>query len=126
MIIGIGTDIVEIARLQGILERQGDAFAKRILHDHEYVTFQSLAATKTAAWLAKRFATKEAVAKALGTGIGKYVCLQDIETRHDGLGKPELLLHGITAETAVKKGVHNLQVSIADEQAYAVAFVVLS
>lgn len=126
MIIGIGTDIVEIVRLQRILERQGEAFAKRVLHDHEYATFCKLPTNKTAAWLAKRFATKEAVAKAFGTGIGQHVRLQDIETQHDALGKPVLQLHGVTAETALQKGVSELQVSVADEQTYAVAFVVIT
>lgn len=131
MISGIGTDIVDIARIRKVLVRQGRAFAKRILHEHEYAVFQQrfnpcdVPTQQMVAWLAKRFATKEAVSKALGTGIGEHVRLQDIETIHDALGKPDVCLHGITATTAQRQGVQSVQLSLADEQAYAVAFVVM-
>ena len=66
MVIGIGTDIVEIARIADVLDRQGDAFVQRILTHSEQKQYQ--ASKQKAAFLAKRFAAKEAVAKALGTG----------------------------------------------------------
>ena len=66
-IIGIGTDIVEISRIEALLERHPQRFAERILHAQELATFGQV--TAKAAWLAKRFATKEAVAKARGCGF---------------------------------------------------------
>jgi holo-[acyl-carrier protein] synthase len=121
-IIGIGTDIVEIARIEQMLERHPERFAERILHPAELERFRHVA--NKAAWLAKRFATKEAVAKALGTGIGKDVRLQEIETVHDGRGKPSVQLHGATLVFADVLGVAVLELSVADERSHALAFVI--
>lgn len=123
-IIGIGTDIVEIARLAATLQRHPVRFPERILHPSELARFATQA--NPAAWLAKRFATKEALAKALGTGIGKEVRLQEIETTHDPRGKPLLQLHGVTLETATAMGVTSCQLSVADERTHALAFVIVS
>lgn len=123
-IIGIGTDIVEIARIEQMLARHPDRFAARILHPAERERFASV--THKAAWLAKRFATKEAVAKALGTGIGMDARFHEIETTHDPRGKPVICLHGATLATATALGVTSCQLSVADERTHAVAFVVLS
>lgn len=123
-IIGIGTDIVEIARIERILERHPERFAGRILHPAELERFTAV--SNKAAWLAKRFATKEAVAKALGTGIGEDVQLQEIGTTHDERGKPVLRLYGRTLATADALGVTALELSVADERTHAVAFVVLT
>lgn len=123
-ILGIGTDIVEIARIEQMLTRHPERLAARILHPNELECFASQA--NPAAWLAKRFATKEAFAKAIGTGIGKDVRLQDIETTHDSRGKPLLQLHGVTLATATALGVISLHLSVADERTHAVAFVILS
>jgi len=124
-LLGIGTDIVEVARMQQLLQRQAERAAARILHPLEYERFQMLAPDKQPAWLAKRFATKEALAKALGTGIGEYAQLCDIETRHSEQGKPELYLHGVTQATADCMGVNEIALTLADERHYAVAFVIL-
>lgn len=123
-ILGIGTDIVEIARLAATLQRHPVRFPERILHPNERERFASQ--TNPAAWLAKRFATKEALAKALGTGIGKEVRLQEIETTHDSRGKPLLQLHGVTLATATTLGVTSCQLSVADERTHALAFVIVS
>ncbi|TXH70710.1 MAG: holo-ACP synthase [Thiothrix sp.] len=122
-IIGIGTDIGEITRIERLLERQSERFLERILHPHERQRFDTI--QNPAAWLAKRFATKEAVAKALGTGIGKDASFFEIETSHDALGKPSVQLHGTALAMAERLGVQELQVSLADERDYAVAFVIL-
>jgi holo-[acyl-carrier protein] synthase len=122
-IIGIGTDIVEISRIEQMLERHPERFVERILHPTELRRFATL--VNHAAWLAKRFATKEAVAKALGTGIGKDTRLQEIETTHDARGKPILQLHGVTLATATALGVTSMELSVADERSHAVAFVIL-
>lgn len=122
-IIGIGTDIVEIARLEQVLARHAARFTERILHPDEQARF--VAHPQQAKWLAKRFATKEAVAKALGTGIGKQAHFSDIETLHDARGKPLLRLHGVTLATATELGVTSMELSVSDERTHAVAFVVL-
>lgn len=122
-IIGIGTDIVAIARIEQMLERHPERFAERILHPTELEYLSTL--TSKAAWLAKRFATKEAVAKALGTGIGKETRFQEIETIHDARGKPVVQLHGVTLATATALGVTAAELSVADERSHAVAFVIL-
>ena len=123
-IIGIGTDIVEISRLEATLQRHPARFPARILHPAELQRFATQA--HPAAWLAKRFATKEAVAKALGTGIGKETRLQEIETTHDARGKPILQLHGVTLATATALGVTSMELSVADERTHALAFVMLA
>lgn len=123
-IIGIGTDIVAVERIAHMLERHPERFAERILHPAELKRFA--AASNKAAWLAKRFATKEAVAKALGTGIGKDARLQEIETTHNERGKPLLELYGTTLATAKALGVTAMELSVADEHAYVVAFVILT
>ncbi|PID99912.1 MAG: holo-ACP synthase [Thiothrix nivea] len=125
-IIGIGTDIVEIARIERLMWGGNERFLRRILHEREYRHFQQISCGRQAAWLAKRFATKEACAKALGTGIGKHAQLTEIETRHDTLGKPYLVLHGTTQATAERLGAGSWSLSLADERTHAVAFVVLS
>lgn len=122
-ILGIGTDIVEIVRMEGLLERHPERFIERILHPHELAKLKGM--SQQAAWLAKRFATKEAVAKALGTGIGQAASFTEIETRHTDLGQPQVHLHGTALATAERLGVQTIQVSLADERAYAVAFVIL-
>lgn len=122
-ILGVGTDIVEIKRIERLLEHQAERFIERILHPHEIETFKAI--NQKAAWLAKRFATKEAVAKALGTGIGKDASFFEIETSHSELGKPHVHLHGTALAKAERLGVQEIQASLADERDYAVAFVIL-
>ena len=124
MIFGIGTDIVRIQRLRADLERYGERFARRILADEELVEFRQ--AAQQAHFLAKRFAAKEAVVKALGTGFRAGISLHDIAVGHDDRGKPLLVfserLITYLAERGVADGGH---LSLSDEQEYAVAFVVL-
>lgn len=123
-IIGIGTDIVEITRMERMLERHPQRFAERILHPAELERFAAV--RNKAAWLAKRFATKEAVAKALGSGIGQDVQWREIGTTHDERGKPVLRLFGRTLATADALGVTAVELSVADERTHAVAFVILT
>ena len=123
-LIGIGTDIIQIDRIRNSMERHGIAFAKRILHPNELVIFAER--NNDIAYLAKRFAAKEALAKALGTGIAQGVAFVDIETNNNQQGKPELLLHGKTQAKADELGVKKSHLSLSDEKEYAVAYVVLS
>lgn len=123
MIHGIGTDIVEVSRIEESLVRFGDAFAERILTEQEWLSF-SQSNTK-ARFLAKRFAAKEAFAKALGTGLRAPASFQNIGVTHDDLGKPVLILAPILQKALDQKKITQMHLSISDEKALAVAFVVL-
>jgi holo-[acyl-carrier protein] synthase len=123
MIYGIGTDIVKVARMRDNLERFGERFARRILTDLELEEF--LADKRPAQFLAKRFAAKEAVVKALGTGFRDGIKLSDIRVTHDDAGKPGLSCSGRTEALMRKLGVAESHLSLADEYEYSVAFVIL-
>ena len=123
MILGIGTDLVEIDRIRAALERHGARLADRLLGPEER---ERLPSHDPAAWLAKRFATKEAVAKALGTGFRHGLRLTDIQTRHDRNGRPEVVLGGRAREIFEQMGAGQLSLSVSDERSYALAFVVIS
>ena len=123
MIYGIGTDIVEVSRIEDGLARFGDAYAQRILTETEWLEYGQ--SQVKARFLAKRFAAKEACAKALGTGVRTPASLQNIGVAHDDLGKPVLVLAPPLKEWADARGIRNLHLSISDEKALAVAFVVL-
>ncbi|OED41107.1 holo-ACP synthase [Endozoicomonas sp. (ex Bugula neritina AB1)] len=122
MIVGIGTDIVQIERISASLEKLGDGFAKRILTETEFEIFRR--SPQPAAFLAKRFAVKEAASKALGTGIGK-VSFQHLEVSNNALGAPVLTFSGYAAQLQKQRGITQLHLSISDEKDSAIAFVVL-
>lgn len=123
MIYGIGTDIVEVSRIEQSLARFGDAFARRILTVDEYPEFE-LSQVK-ARFLAKRFAAKEAFGKALGTGLRAPVAMQHIGVGHSDLGKPVLVLAPELQVWVEERGIRFMHISISDEKALAVAFVIL-
>lgn len=123
MIYGIGTDLVEVARIQDSLDRFGDHFALRVLSEREMQEFH-LSNTK-ARFLAKRFAAKEAFAKALGTGIRKPATFENIGIGHDDLGKPVFDLAPELQACLEIKSIQFAYLSISDEKAFATAFVVL-
>ncbi|MEZ5529148.1 MAG: holo-ACP synthase [Porticoccaceae bacterium] len=123
MIVAIGTDIVEIARIRGVLERHGRSFAQRILCPRELLRFDQH--SNPPAYLAKRFAAKEALVKALGTGIGK-VSWQDMEVANNEAGAPYFILGGAAQSLMEELRADEALLSLSDEQEYALAFVVLS
>ena len=123
MIFGIGTDIVEVARIKLALERQGNAFAERILSPAEYHTF--LEKNASATFLAKRFAAKEAAAKAFGSGFRDGLSLQHIEVKNDRQGRPSLNFYARAKNLVSINQITNVQLSLADEKDYAIAFVTL-
>lgn len=123
MIHGIGTDIVRIGRVQAVLDRHGTAFARRILHADELDEFQ--ASRMPARLLAKRFAAKEALVKALGTGLRDGVILPDIAIDHDAAGQPRVRYQGRVGELVRGAGISGSMLSLSDEQDYVVAFAVL-
>jgi holo-[acyl-carrier protein] synthase len=123
MIFGIGTDIVRISRIQKSLDRYGERFSRRILAGQELDDFQRT--LHPARFLARRFAAKEAVVKAYGTGFTQGMTFRDIVVSHDVAGKPLLLLSGRALELQQEMGIGETFISISDEQEYAVAFVTL-
>ncbi|CDH26037.1 holo-ACP synthase [Xenorhabdus bovienii] len=122
-IVGLGTDIVEISRVEEIVERSGERLAKRVLSDREWQQYQQH--NQQIRFLAKRFAVKEAAAKALGTGIRNGLAFNQFEVINDPLGKPTLKLHGEAETLADKLNVRSLHVTLADERRYACATVIL-
>lgn len=123
MIFGIGTDIVRVSRLKHDLERFGVRFAERILTADELVEFHRQ--TNKANFLARRFAAKEAAAKALGTGFAQGLQLHHIGVTHDTWGKPQLVFTDRALEFLQERGVTTAHISLADEADHAVAFVTL-
>lgn len=124
MIYGIGTDIVSIERMRTNLERFGERFAERILTHEELEEFKDV--VNHAHFLAKRFAAKEAVAKAMGTGFIDGLSLRHIGVAHNTLGKPVLKFSGRAEEFVQREKIVLSHISLADEIDYAVAFVTLS
>ena len=122
-ILGIGTDLVKISRIKRLVDKYQTGFAERILHQNELQIF--MAHPSPEMFLAKRFAAKEATAKALGTGIAKGVSFQDIEVANNDTGQPQLLLHGIASQMAQKMGMTQCFVSLTDEEHYAIAYVII-
>ncbi|ELR65367.1 Holo-[acyl-carrier protein] synthase [Photobacterium marinum] len=122
-IVGLGTDIADIERVEKAYARSGDAFAERILSPSEFDIFNGL--KPKGRYLAKRFAVKEAASKAIGTGIACGVSFQDFTVSNNELGKPILTLSGKAAELAEGMGVQHVHLTIADEKKYAVATVIL-
>lgn len=119
---GMGTDMVEIARIERAMARHGERFARRILGAREYLSFVDKGYPP--AWLAKRFAAKEAASKALGTGIGT-VSWHDLEIANDERGAPRLAFHGNGALRLAEVGANSAWLSLSDEAGMALAFVVL-
>ncbi|AIR00334.1 holo-ACP synthase [Pluralibacter gergoviae] len=121
-IVGIGTDIVEIARIEAATARSGDRLARRVLSDSEWKIWETH--QQQVRFLAKRFAVKEAASKALGTGIRNGLAFEQFEVYNDELGKPKLRLLGAAAELAQRLGVRHIHVTLADERHYACATVI--
>ncbi|MBW7981964.1 holo-ACP synthase [Enterobacillus tribolii] len=122
-ILGLGTDIVEIARIEAVMARSGDQFAQRILTPAEWEVY--LQHKQQVRYLAKRFAVKEAAAKAFGTGIRNGLSFENFEVCNDALGKPLLRFNGRAAELAEQMGVSGVHVSLSDERRYACATVII-
>lgn len=118
-ILGIGIDIVEIARLDRSIQRNGQAFLDRCFLKSEQTYCNSHKAPARS--YAARFAAKEAVAKALGTGFGSQLTWQDVEVRRKATGEPFIVLHGTGADTAKRLGVSEILISLSHSEHYAVA-----
>ena len=125
MIVGIGTDVVSIERIAGVLERHGERFVNRVLTPQERKRFQAQAERARASHLAKRWAAKEAFSKAIGTGIHYPFTWQSITVGRDPKGKPLVIPNGQMKEHLDALGVTHAHVSLTDDAGVAVAFVVL-
>ena len=123
MILGIGTDIAALARIESLHLRYGERFARRILSETEMTEFFKHA--HPARLLMKRFAAKEALAKALGTGLRHPVSMTQMTVTHDELGKPGFVFSLQLLDYIEQFGISRHHLSISDERDMAVAFVIL-
>lgn len=120
---GIGVDVLNVARMSAIVARRGDAFLRRVFTPDEIAYCQRH--QNPAPSLSARFSAKEAVIKALGMGWQHGMRWTDIEVVRAPGGKPDLVLHGATAEVAERLGIRRMHLSLTHESDRAIAFVVL-
>ncbi len=121
-IVGIGTDIVNIKRIEAIFKKYGNKFLSKNFHELEILHFKNLPEHKKPGYLAKRFAAKEAIAKALGFGIGEHLAFADIAVTKNELGAPMVEIN-LTKNPEMSK--YNIHISLSDDQPFAVAFAVI-
>jgi len=121
-IFGIGTDIIEIKRIRSAIERN-PGILKRIFTEKEisYCSRKGDISTRYICY-AQRFAAKEAVSKALGTGLGKKIFLTEIEIQNKGNGKPLVKLSGKSKDFVSKNKISDIEISVSGTTGYAVAF----
>lgn len=122
MIVGVGTDIVDVNRIEKVYQKQATAFAERLLSEKELLEFEHQLHPER--FLSKRWALKEAVSKALGTGIARGVRFKDMTIAHKESGQPFLVLVGSTLDKANELGITDWAISVSDEKHHTVAFVV--
>lgn len=123
VILGTGVDIVETTRIQNSLDKFGDRFLTRCFWPAEIAYCQSM--KLPALNVAARFAAKEAISKAFGTGIGSQLGWKDMEIRKRDSGEPYVVLHGKGVALARARGVHQLFVSLSHCKQYAVAHAII-
>jgi holo-[acyl-carrier protein] synthase len=123
MFLGIGIDIIEVARVRASHERFGERFLNRLLLADEIA--YCLSHKNPAPFLAGRFAAKEAISKAFGTGIGAQLGWHDMEIRRKQSGEPFVVLHGKGKELFALRGAKRLLVSLSHTENYAAATAVL-
>jgi holo-[acyl-carrier protein] synthase len=127
MIYGIGTDIIQISRVEAALARHGDRFAHKILGPEEfekYVRRRGKVEARGVRFLATRFAAKEAFSKAIGLGMRMPMTWRSVQVLNAPSGRPIVVTSGVLKDHMEKNGL-TAQVSITDEADYAVAFVVV-
>jgi len=123
MIVGIGVDIVDIGRVHGLLERYRDRFVQRVFTDAE--NLYASKSVKTAERFAGRFAVKEAVLKAFGTGKSQGILWRDVETVPGRMGRPKVNLYGNACKYMEILKANQIHVSITHDGGKAVAFVII-
>jgi holo-[acyl-carrier protein] synthase len=122
MVLGLGTDLIEIGRVQASIDQFGDRFLNRVFTESEIV-YCRRKKKHSAESFAARFAAKEAGAKALGTGISRGISWKEIEVRRQPGDRPTLHLTGRAAERAQSMGVRNIQLSLTHSREVAMAVV---
>jgi len=123
MIFGIGTDIVKTERIRKALEKHGPEFAKKILSAQEFSEFEQ--DKDQVSFLAKRFAAKEAMSKALGTGFKQGILKTHISVYHDENGRPHISCEGGALQFTKDNQISGIHLTLSDEDDFAVATVVL-
>ena len=125
MIYGIGIDIIDIRRIKRVINKYGNRFKKKCFHEHEII--KSDARFNSIESYAKRYAAKEACAKALGTGLARGVFWKDIEVRNNQYGKPYIILHNNARKTIKKSNnkINKIFLSLSDEKDFAIANVII-
>ena len=126
-IFGIGTDIVNIKRMDNSLKKLGNNFKNKIFSKNEILYCEKK--MNPSSYYAKRFAAKEALSKALGTGLKKGINLKNIEIYNDLSGKPNIRLKGGVAnylKRKIKKNKYNIYLSLSDDKPWAQATVIIS
>lgn len=123
MILGIGIDIIEVTRIRASFEKFGNRFLERILRPNEIA--YCVSHKFPAPHLAARFAAKEAVSKAFGTGIGRHLGWQDMEIVRKESGEPYVVLHGLGETLRQERGARLVLVSLSHTAFYAAAVAVL-
>src|SRR5215831_17626539 len=123
MILGVGIDIIEVARIQASFEKFGDRFLNRILHPNE-VSY-CLSHKVPGPFLAARFAAKEAISKAFGTGIGAQLAWQDMEVGRKESGEPFVILHGEGKTLLEERKGRVVLISLSHTQEHAAAVAIL-
>lgn len=127
MIYGIGTDIIQISRIEDALARHGDRFAEKVLGPQELEKYRhrkAKVAVRGLRFLATRFAAKEAFSKAIGLGLRMPMTWRALQTLNDPSGKPVVVASGALQEF-MEQNKLSAQVSITDEADYAIAFVIV-
>jgi holo-[acyl-carrier protein] synthase len=122
-VLGVGVDLVECARIQRAIDRFGDRFLHRVFTDGEIE--YSMSMKFPARHLAARFAAKEAVSKAFGTGIGKAMGWRDIDIRKKPSGEPFLVFSGPAKQLAERRGVSVALITLSHTEHHAMATIVL-
>jgi len=123
MILGAGIDLIEVARIASSFEKFGERFVNRILLPDEIA--YCLSHRKPAPFLAARFAAKEAISKAFGTGIGAALGWQDLEIRRKESGEPFVVLHGKGRDLFEARGAKSLHISLTHTENYAAVTAIL-
>ena len=125
MIVGIGTDIIDIRRIKNTIHRYGEKFKKRCFSNNEIIRSENCFNPTNS--YAKRYAAKEACSKALGTGLAKGIFWKDVEVVNDKYGKPFIKLHNNALKriNKISEKDYNIEVSLSDEKNYAIANVII-
>src|SRR5271169_6800045 len=123
MLLGLGIDIIEVARIRSSHEKFGERFLNRILHPNE-ISY-CLSHRDPGPFLAARFAAKEAISKAFGTGIGAQLGWQDIEVARRDSGEPYVILHGGGQKLLQERGARVVLISLSHTQQHATAVAIL-